>query len=115
VTLTRINPIRGVALLGLLALASAVIGLVLASPASAQFPSGCVEYDDDPCIGPIDNVDEDGNDGVGPGDGSGDADGKLPFTGYPLTGLILLLLVLLAVGLTIRSGTALRDKLARRH
>jgi hypothetical protein len=119
--LTRINPVRSVALLGLLALASAVIGLVLASPASAQFPSGCVEYDDDPCIGPIDNVDEDGNDGVGPGngfgdgDGSGDADGKLPFTGYPLTGLILLLLVLLAVGLTIRSGTALRDKLARRH
>lgn len=102
--------------------------------ASAQLPDICEQYDDpEICIGAIDEADEDdggntgpdgngfdpdgdGNgDGNGDRDGSGDADGELPFTGYPLTALILLLLVLLAIGLTIRSGTALRDKLARRH
>lgn len=120
--LIRPNPIRSVVLLGLLAMVSVMIGLAFAGPASAQLPAGCSEYDGDICNEPIDDGDEDGDiapsggdGGNGDGNGSGDADGNLPFTGYPLTGLILLLLALLAVGLVIRSGTALRDKFAHRH
>jgi hypothetical protein len=96
--------------------------LVSANDASAQLPSACDEYDDPTCIGPVDEVDPD--DGTGNNDdggdqgpsgiaGSGDGDGSLPFTGYPLTGLILLLLVLLAAGLAIRGGIAMRERLAR--
>ena len=112
------NLTKNLVRLGLIALASAIVGLAFAGPASAQMPSGCVEYDDDCDQGPGggggNNPFGDG-DGSGDRDGSGDADGKLPFTGYPLTGLILLLLILLAVGLAIRSGTALRDKFAHRQ
>lgn len=51
--------------------------------------------------------------GAGP---SGDAsNGELPFTGYPLTPLLLLLVILLAAGLTIRSYLAARDGLRSGH
>ena len=49
---------------------------------------------------------------AGPVGGQG---GELPFTGYPLTPLILLLLILLAAGLTLRAYVALRDRLRGRH
>jgi hypothetical protein len=127
---TSINPIRALALFGLMTLALSFLGLAFANSASAQFPSGCFEYED-PCIGGTDEAGENGgagpgggggHNGFGPGgdgdgnggSGTGDADGKLPFTGYPLTSLILLLLVLLASGLVIRGGTALREKFAHR-
>jgi len=45
------------------------------------------------------------------GTGSG---GELPFTGYPLTTLLLLMLLLLALGLTIRAGVAIHDRLGGR-
>lgn len=92
-----------------------------AAPAQAQGqPPICEDYpdlemcdDDDD-----DDDDDDGGEGddVGPsgnGTGSGDADGSLPFTGYPLTGLILLLLILLAAGLALRGGTALHERFTR--
>ncbi len=101
-------------ILGILALGAA--------PAQAQgLPAICEDYPDlDVCIGPIEDGVIDGDDDVGPGgdeggagNGSGDGDGALPFTGYPLTGLILLLLILLAAGLTLRGGTALRERFSR--
>ena len=45
------------------------------------------------------------------GTGSG---GELPFTGYPLTTLLLLMLLLLALGLAIRAGVAIHDRLGGR-
>ncbi len=129
VTIENLGRKNFVVLGALAALVVSCLCLAWAGSANAQLPSGCVEYDD-PCIGPIDEVDEDGDFGpgfgggnnpghFGDGDGlahggSGDADGNLPFTGYPLTGLILLLLVLLLAGLAIRSVVAAREKLAAR-
>lgn len=103
-----------------LALLVCVTGLVAADQSQAQLPSICEQYPDrDICIGPVDDADENGNDavdptGAGDGDGTGDADGSLPFTGYPLTGLILLLLALLLAGLTIRAGVAVRERFSGR-
>jgi hypothetical protein len=52
----------------------------------------------------------DHGDGVVPtGDAGGD--GNLPFTGYPVTALVLLLLILLLGGLAIRAYLAVRDRL----
>lgn len=56
----------------------------------------------------------DGGPSAGPdGAAAKDADGRLPFTGYPLTPLILLLLALLAGGLALRGVVAVRERLAR--
>ena len=92
------------------------VTLVLADQASAQLPAGCEEYEI--CIGPTDEGDLDGGEDPigfpgadGDGNGSGDSDGSLPFTGYPLTGLILMLLILLVTGLAIRSYIAVRARL----
>lgn len=110
-----------VVLFGVIALFSASLLLLGATSADAQTPAACEEYEVPPC-GDGDGDDDDDGDGdnVGPGstggasgDGGGDGDGALPFTGYPLTGLILLFLVLLLLGLTIRAGVALRERLAR--
>jgi hypothetical protein len=104
-------------MLGLLLLASA--------PAQAQgLPPICEDYpdleiceDDDDDGGQDDDDDDVGPGGTGSGgaggDGDGDGNGSLPFTGYPLTGLILLLLILLAAGLALRAGGALRERFSR--
>ena len=108
---------RNILLTGaLVALLAACFALIGAAPASAQSPAACEEYDDPNCgpDGGEDPIDVPGANGDnGTGDGDGDGDGELPFTGYPLTGLILLFLVLLLAGLALRGGAALREKLAR--
>jgi hypothetical protein len=95
----------------------------MADPASAQVPAICDEYPGLPqCEAPTaGGGDAPGNqDGGGenalPGSGgaTGEADGTLPFTGYPLTPLLLLLLVLLVTGLTIRAYLAIRDRVRAR-
>lgn len=93
-------------------------GLSQASTASAQLPI-CQQYpDDDICIGPTDEAEDAGDQGPGAGgqngdnNGSGDADGSLPFTGYPLSALVLLLVALLAAGLGVRAYIAVRDRLS---
>jgi hypothetical protein len=54
------------------------------------------------------------NQGAQPNGGAGEG-GELPFTGYPVTPLILLLLMLLAAGLMIRTYLAARDRLHAGH
>ena len=49
---------------------------------------------------------------AGAGGGTG---GELPFTGYPLTPLLLILLLLLAAGLVIRAYVAARERWRLRH
>lgn len=122
----------------LAAFASALVlvvgGAALFSPvASAQLfkPAICNQYPDLPqCqdTGPTNNnghhhhhhhgngpTNDNGNGptnnlGNGPSANAGNS-GTLPFTGYPLTPLILLLLILLLIGLTIRAYIAVRDRL----
>lgn len=56
-------------------------------------------------------------DGSGPSAGSGagdDGGGNLPFTGYPLSTLILILALLLIAGLAVRSYIAVRDRFRAR-
>ena len=49
--------------------------------------------------------------GAGPSAGAGDdGGGNLPFTGYPLSTLILILAALLIAGLAVRSYIAVRDR-----
>jgi len=45
---------------------------------------------------------------------AGSAKGELPFTGYPLTPAILIFLLLLIAGLTIRASLAIRDRVRAR-
>jgi len=96
-------------------LAALSLSLAFSSQASAQLPAACEQYPDlDICIDPT--VDDGENDDVGPGagndaNGTGDGDDTLPFTGYPLTSLILLLLALLITGLTVRAYIGVRDRL----
>jgi hypothetical protein len=52
---------------------------------------------------------------TGAGPLTGAASGELPLGGYPVTPFVLLLLVLLLGGLTVRLGLALRDRLRGRH
>ena len=42
---------------------------------------------------------------------AGGTSGALPFTGYPLTPLVLILLLLLIAALTVRAGLAIRDRI----
>ena len=91
--------------------------------ASAGQPPICDEYPDLPqCEEDVNQPPEEPRDDdepdededaapVGPSGDAGDGDGELPFTGYPLTSLMLLLLALLAIGLAIRSYLAIRDRL----
>lgn len=104
--------------LGLAIFASLLFGAFAPSPASAQgLPDICEQYPDRSiCIGPVeqggpDDPSDQGPSSAGDNNGSGNGDGSLPFTGYPLTGIILLLLILLAAGLAIRGYLAIRDRL----
>lgn len=108
------------------ALAASSVGT---QTASAGQPPICSEYPDLPQCEegggnggenpnpPQEEPDDEGGAGGGPGAGpTGDAGGgELPFTGYPLTSLMLLLLILLATGLAIRSYLAVRDRLRSGH
>jgi hypothetical protein len=95
-----------------------------ASQASAGVPAICEQYPDLPqCEAPTDGGgsnptgSDDGTapvaDEGGPTAGVGTG-GDLPFTGYPLTALILLLLALLLAGLALRTYLAARDRLGGR-
>jgi hypothetical protein len=104
--------------------ATLLFSAATADPASAQQPPICAEYPGLPqCEAPAAGGGENPGGGGGggenaiPGSGgsSGDAGGTLPFTGYPLTSLLLLLLVLLAAGLTIRAYLAIRDRVRARE
>ena len=95
------------------------LGAVAAQNAPAQGPGSdfCDEYPDVPgCeTGPTGTTGTTGPNGTdGPnlaeGPAATEAGDELPFTGYPLTALILLLLILLLVGLTIRAYLAIRDR-----
>lgn len=108
--------------LGLLALLLGIAGLLaIATPSASAQSAFCQQYPNDPsCIGPIDDDDQDDEDDVvvldpvpgGAGDGaSGASSGELPFTGYPMTPLLLLLLALLATGLAIRGYLAARKRI----
>ena len=117
---------RNISVLGILsALLVACFVLIPASSALAQgndLPAICDEYPNLPeCVvdpdPPEPDPDPNGNPSAnnfgGDGDRAGNGDGNLPFTGYPLTGLILLLVILIATGIAIRAGIAARDHLAR--
>lgn len=84
--------------------------------AQAQQPAICEDYPDLPVCdegddgnNPDDEDDNDEDQGPTTG-GGGDADGSLPFTGYPITDLLLLLAALLATGLAIRAYLAIRQR-----
>jgi hypothetical protein len=96
-----------------------LVALVLtlaAAPASAQ--GICDQYPNSPGCGQgpgggggeNNNNDDDGDENVSPTANLGDGDGSLPFTGYPVTPLVLLLLGLLAAGAATRGFVAARDR-----
>ena len=94
----RLLPILGL-LVGMLA---------LASPAQAQLPSICEEYPDDPScdvdptgfdVPPVTDL---GPEGLGGSDNLGNGNGELPFTGYPVSPLILFAILLLLLGVAAR-------------
>jgi hypothetical protein len=115
-----------IALATLLTLAAALaFGAATADKASAQLtPDICNQYPGVPqcqeAAGGGGGSDPGGGSAAIPGGGdSGSASnvgtkGTLPFTGYPINALILLLLVLLASGLTIRAYVAIRNRLRAR-
>jgi len=96
--------LRLIPILGLL-----VAMLALASPAQAQLPSICTEYPDHPsCEVAPDSFDvppvvgDLGPQGLAGGDNLGNGDGTLPFTGYPVSPLILFAILLLLLGIAAR-------------
>ena len=99
------------------ALALALVGAmaisgVVAEQANAGLPAICDQYPNLPeCEENVTPPGEQPGDEGGPTAEQGAA-GELPFTGYPLTPLILLLLALLLAGLAIRTYLAVRDRLA---
>jgi hypothetical protein len=107
--------------------ASFAFSAATADQASAQLqPDICSQYPDLPqCQESAGGGGDDGTDGgtaaipgsgdsAGPTAGDVGTQGTLPFTGYPISALILLLLVLLAAGLTIRAYLAVRDRVRAR-
>jgi len=121
-SLTTRKAIAFVAALAVAFLATLAILVASAPQASAQLPSICDQYPDLPqCQGPTGTTGTTGPTGttgttgpVGPTAGvDAGATGALPFTGYPVTALILLLLILLLTGLAIRGYLAARDRLPR--
>ena len=123
----------------LIALVLALTGLMLAAPA-AQAQDICDVYASLPQCqgdtgggggpggpgGPGGGGDDGGGGGAGGGGGfvadlfvadggDGGGGGELPFTGYPLTPLVAVLLVLIATGLLIRLGVAVRDRMQPAH
>jgi hypothetical protein len=120
--------VRLAVLLGLFLGALSLLG-ALATPATAQDPAVCQQYNPPNCEGSVGPAGAEGSstddgtgdlvafldlDEAGTGGASGETSGELPFTGYPLTSLILLLLVLLALGLAVRAYLAARDRLRAR-
>lgn len=112
------NHVRILAAVLALAMACAVaLGLSLAPPAGAQTPAICDQYPNLPICsggggGGNDSDDTDDADAgtAGAAGTAGTAGGSLPFTGYPLTGLMLLLVGLLAAGAATRGYLAIRDR-----
>jgi hypothetical protein len=124
----QIQPVgfrRMIVVATLCALVALAIAAVAADRASAE-PAICSEY---PGLSQCEQPTTGGGDtggGVNPADGGGavspipgaggpsaaggGARGALPFTGYPLTPVILLLLALLVAGLAIRGYVALRER-----
>jgi hypothetical protein len=86
------------------------------APALAQAPAICDQYPNLPQCEEDEGDEDEDDENQGPGAGSGDgpsapdAAGALPFTGYPLTALILFMLALLAVGVATRAYLALRTR-----
>jgi hypothetical protein len=110
----------------LVALLGVLLAILVAAPAQAQLPSICQQYPNLPqCLpGGGGGGDDDGGDpgagiGVGAGDGDGTGDlggsGRLPFTGYPVTSLILLALLILLAGLVLRTTQAINHRLRERY
>jgi hypothetical protein len=125
----QIQPVgfrRTIVVAALCALAAMAIAAVAADRASAE-PAICSEYPGlSQCEQPATGGGDTGG-GPNPADGGGaqspipgaggasaaaggGASGALPFTGYPLTPAILLLLALLVAGLAIRGYVALRER-----
>jgi hypothetical protein len=110
------------------ALLAAVCALILFGPSTASASSAavCDQYPDLPQCqsagggGGGGGTSPSGGDGGGGGvpgsadtaTGSAATAGELPFTGYPLTPLVLFLVILVTGGLTIRAYVAARDRLA---
>ncbi len=123
---------RMAAMGAILALFAAIVAFSAApSTAEAGLPAICAEYPDLPKCDEDPGGGGDGNDfcdlnpdaprcegvepvpgggGNGPSADPGSTNGSLPFTGYPLTPLLLLMLILLLIGLTIRAYLAIRDR-----
>lgn len=107
----------------LAAVAGSIAGAtLLASDANAQLPAICEQYpnlpqcDQGPGGGGGGN--QPGDDGTGPAgvqspSAASSGGGELPFTGYPITPLLLLLLALLLTGLALRAYLAIRDRHTR--
>jgi hypothetical protein len=97
-------------------LTSLGFALIASQPAAAQLPPICEEYPDLPqCELPDEEEppgDNDGNGNNGDNGGTGDTDGNLPFTGYPMTPLLMLVIVLFATAIAIRGYTAIRKRLS---
>ena len=125
--------IKGTA--GLLVLLAVLAACALAPASASALPAICDQYPDLPVCAESTGGGGDGSgDDVGSASASGNPDspfgsnttggdgsaggtgagGELPFTGYPLTTLLLLMLLLLAIGLTIRAGVAIHDRLRGR-
>lgn len=85
------------------------------SSAEAQLPPICQEYADLPVCNQGEE-DDDGPDGPigipGPDDTAGG--GTLPFTGYPITPIVLVALLLLIAALLLRGAIAVNDRMQAR-
>ena len=101
-----------------------VVALLALTPAAQaqNLPAICAQYPDLPqCLpggggGGGDGNNDPGGDGAGLGPGGdGNLGSELPFTGYPLTPLILLLLALLATGIAVRTYLWLRQRAQSTH
>lgn len=94
-----------------LAAAGAIV--VTAPVATAQQVAGSDQYQGG--AGPTGGAGQDGPDGGTEAGGPSatvaeSGGGSLPFTGYPITPLVLLVIALVAVGLALRLGSKARDR-----
>lgn len=99
--------------------------IVVAAPvATAQQPPGSDQYQPGPPPGPSPDDTGGGPDGTGGGPAAGggpsatvaeSGGANLPFTGYPLTPLVLLLLAVLVTGLALRVAAKARERHRAAH